>query len=306
MTGIESKISIQQFAKDLNLSIIFEPENKEITLSTLSVSRPGLQLTGFFDYFASNRVQVFGNAETFYLNNLDRETRNRRFEDLIKCNIPCLIFSRGIIPQDSMIEICKKYNCPLLSSEHDTSKLVNELVIYLNRQLAPTISEHAGLLDVYGVGMMLIGKSGIGKSETALELVKRGHRLVSDDSVIIKRINDELYGSAPELIRYFMEVRGIGIIDIKNMYGAGAVMFEKEINCIIELEKWEEGKEYDRLGNNSLYTKILDIDIPRIKIPVKPGRNLAAIVEVAAMNYRLKKSGYDATEELIRRSTIEK
>lgn len=305
MEVMEVKISPEKFAEELGFQVLFNGDDEEITLSTFNVSRPGLQLTGFFDYFAANRIQVLGNAESFYLSCLDDSIRHERLEMLFKADIPCLIYSRKIMPTIEVFNLAKKYNCPIFSSELVTSILINKLVMYLNSLLAPSIAEHACLIDVYGVGMMITGKSGIGKSETALELVKRGHRLVADDSVIIKRINNELVGTSPELIRYFMEVRGIGIIDIRSMYGVGAVLKEKQINCVVTLEKWTEGKEYDRLGDEIITTSILDVELPRLEIPVKPGRNLAIIMEVAAMNYRLKNFGYDSTQELIKRSMLQ-
>ena len=254
------------------------------------------------DYFGENRVQVLGNAEIEFLRKMGKEEERACLEQLLQREIPCIIVSRNRSVPEPLLELCQKYKVPLFRSENTTTSVINALVIFLNRLLAPSESRHAGLIDVYGMGILLIGKSGIGKSETALELVKRGHRLVADDSVIIKRIDDRLEGTSPELIRYFMELRGIGIIDVKSMYGVGSVVKQKDIELVIELERWEEGKAYDRLGDERQYEEILGVSLPKITIPVRPGRNLAIIIEVAAINSRLKQHGYDAAKEMINRT----
>lgn len=302
---VEITVSVEQFAKDLGLITVLTGRGN-ITLNTVNVSRPGLQLAGFFDYFGANRVQVLGNAEMQFLNKMPFEELQYSLTQFFKYPIPCIILGRDLTPINELTEIAKQSGVPLFMSHSTTTTIVNHIVMYLNKLLAPTASMHAGLIDVYGVGLLLTGKSGIGKSETALELVKRGHRLIADDSVIISKIEDTLIGTAPNAIRYFMEIRGIGIIDVKSMYGVGAVMQEKRIEVVVELENWNDQKKYDRLGNSKMYENILDINIPKMVIPVKPGRNLAIILEVAARNHRQKEMGYDAVAELISRSTFSK
>jgi HPr kinase/phosphorylase len=301
---IEVTLPVKKFAADLELEIMFS-QKEEITLNTVNVSRPGLQLAGFFDYFGANRIQVLGNAEMQFIKKMSYEERVYSLTQFFKYPMPCIILAKNIEAPAELIEIAQSSGVPMFKSDFTTTTLVNHIVMYLNKLLAPTVTMHAGLIDVYGVGLLLIGKSGIGKSETALELVKRGHRLIADDSVIISRIETTLTGKAPEAIKYFMEIRGIGIIDVRSMYGIGAVMQEKRIELVVELEKWDEEKQYDRLGNTNQTQKILDVELPKIVIPVKPGRNLAIILEIAARNHRQKEMGYDALKELLRRSNIE-
>ncbi|MBQ1942125.1 MAG: HPr(Ser) kinase/phosphatase [Clostridia bacterium] len=302
MSAISERVSVTDFAEKNGLKIIYEGRGY-VELSDISVSRPGLQLAGFFKNFAAKRVQLIGNAEYDYLANLKKEKRCEACRKFLRTEgIPCLIFTNNLIPFEEVLEVAKEYNVPVLSGTKISSLLMNDLIVYLNRLLAPTTSIHGVLVDVYGVGILLTGHSGIGKSETALELIKRGHRLVADDAVYIKEINDVLIGTSNDLIRYFMELRGIGIINVKNMYGTGAVLPEKEIELVMELENWDEGKMYDRLGDGELSEEILDVKIPKLVIPVHPGRNLAVIIEVAARNHRLKKMGYDAAKELISRT----
>ena len=300
-TVIEKKVAVSKFAADLNCKVVLGGE-AEMLLNTVNVSRPGLLLAGFTDYFGVNRVQVLGNAEFEYLLAMEAEARTAALTRLAEQTIPCIIVSRGreIFPE--LLTVCGRHHIPLMVCDHTTGSIINLLVIYLNRELAPSLTRHGGLLDVYGMGILLTGKSGIGKSETALEMVKRGHRMIADDSVIIKRIDAKLIGSCPEMIRYFMEIRGIGIIDVRSMYGVGSVLQEKQIDLVVELENWDENKVYDRLGDKPLYEEILGVTLPKLIIPVRPGRNLAIILEVAARNSRLKELGYDAAKEIINRS----
>lgn len=298
------KVKVLDFADALGLEIVYGDEGAEMELSTINVNRPGLQFAGFFDYFAANRIQLVGNAEQHYLNSMSAQSRAPLLEKFFGVKLPCLIMSRNHDPHEDLLAAAKRHGCPVFKSPKVTTALMNEIVMYLNRELAPTVTKHAGLIDVYGVGVLIIGKSGIGKSETALELIKHGHRMIADDSVIIKQINGSLVGSCPELIRYFMEVRGIGIIDVRAMYGVGAVRDEKRIDMVVELEKWDEEKNYDRLGDKRETCEILEVTVPKVTIPVKPGRNLSIIIEVAARNARLKATGYDAALELIKRSTM--
>ena len=295
-------ILLERFCGDLDLEIVFAGRGR-VTLSSYSVTRPGLQLAGFFKYFDSTRILVFGNSEYEFLRSLPAEVRQERIRTLLSYkDIPCIILSRDLPVLHELIEEARKTACPIVRTDKVTTAIMNELFFYLNKKLAPQTSMHGVLMDVSGVGILLTGHSGIGKSETAMELIKRGHRLVADDSVIIKRVSDKLVGSSPEMIRYFMELRGIGIINIKNMYGSGSILNEKEIELVMELENWEEGKVYDRLGEGALYETILGMKVLKHVIPVKPGRNLSIIIEVAARNFRLKSMGYDAAQELIGRT----
>ena len=292
-----AKVKIENFVKDLDLDIIYKGENETIDIVSSSINRPGLQLAGFLDYFAAERIQVLGKVEISYLTQaLDEDQRRKALESLISQEIPAVIISRS---QDSLndiiIEAAQKHNCPVFISKLVTTKLIHKCVMYCDKILAPSITRHGVLMDIYGVGILLVGESGIGKSETALELIKRGHRLVADDAVEIERTSDEqLIGKAPLAVRHFMEIRGVGIIDIRQMYGVGSVLNEKMVHMQIEMEAWDPGKVYDRLGLSEELGTILGVKIPRITIPVRPGRNLAIIIEVAARNYRLKKMGYNA------------
>ena len=298
----QETILLESFCSALDLEIVFAGRGR-VMLSSYSVTRPGLQLAGYFKYFDATRIMVLGNAEYEFLRDLSPETRRERIRTLLSYKeIPCIILSRDLPALQEIIEEARLTGLPILRTDKVTTALMNDLFFYLNKKLAPSTTVHGVLMDVSGVGILITGHSGVGKSETAMELIKRGHRLVADDSVIIKRVADSLIGSSPELIRYFMELRGIGIINIKNMYGSGSILNEKEIELVMELENWDEGKEYDRLGDGTLYETILDRKVMKHIIPVKPGRNLSIIIEVAARNFRLKSMGYDAAQEPIRRT----
>ena len=301
--NVTQSVMLDKFASDLNLEIVYTGRGV-VTLASMSVERPGLQLAvGFFNYFDSRRVIVLGLSEYEYLRTFSGEVRKEKLSQLLSHGeLPCVILSRDLPALNELIEVAKKYPCPIFRSPKMTTDLMSDLYIYLNRLLAPSVSEHGVLMEVFGVGILLTGKSGVGKSETAMELIKRGHRLIADDSVIIKEIANELYGTAPDIIRYFMELRGIGIINVKSMYGSGSVLDEKKIQLIIQLENWQQGKEYDRIGDEMSSDSYFGIKVPKLTIPVSPGRNLAIIIEVAARNFRLKSMGYDASEELITRS----
>ena len=304
MSGqVTQSVMLDKFAYDLNLEIVYTGRGV-VTLASMSVERPGLQLAGsFFDYFDARRIILFGLSEYEYLRTFSSEERKEKIEGLFRHGeLPCVILSRDLPTIPELVETAKAYACPIFRSPKITTDLMSDLYIYLNRLLAPSVSEHGVLMEVFGVGILLTGKSGVGKSETAMELIKRGHRLIADDNVIIKEIANELYGTAPDIIRYFMELRGIGIINVKSMYGSGSVLDEKKIQLVIQLENWQQGKEYDRVGDENSTTKYLSVKIPKLTIPVSPGRNLAIIIEVAARNFRLKSMGYDASEELITRS----
>ncbi len=300
---VTQSVMIDKLALDLHLEIVYTGRGV-VTLSSMSVERPGLQLAGgFFNYFDAHRIIVIGLAEYEYLRSFSSEARREKIVPLFKHGeLPCIMLSRDLPALPELIDAAKEYACPVFRSTKITTDLMSDLFIYLNRILAPSVTEHGVLMEVFGVGILLTGKSGVGKSETAMELIKRGHRLIADDNVIIKEIANELYGTAPDIIRYFMELRGIGIINVKSMYGSGSVLDEKKIQLIIQLENWQQGKEYDRIGDEMSTTSYFDIKIPKLTIPVSPGRNLAIIIEVAARNFRLKSMGYDASEELITRS----
>lgn len=295
-------LTLDEFAKNLELEILVRGRDF-VTLDTINVSRPGLQLAGFFKYFDASRVLVLGNAEDEFMKTFTKEKASERYSKLFSYSaLPCVVISRGLDAPETLIEQAKAHNCPVLRSKKVTTTLINEISIYLNRLLAPTISIHGVLLDVFGVGILITGHSGVGKSETAMELIKRGHRLVADDSVIVSKVSEKLIGTSPETIRYFMEIRGIGIINVKNMYGSGSVLNEKDIELVMELEDWQANKDYDRIGNENITENILGVELAKHLIPIKPGRNLAIIIEVAARNYRLEQMGYDAAEELINRT----
>ena len=271
---------------------------EDVSIRTEDVNRPGLQLTGFFDYFDAKRLQVIGRVETTYLEGLTSEERRESFELLLSQDIPALIISREIEPFPECMEMAEKYDRTILRSPDTTSVLMSNIIAALKSYLAPRITRHGVLVEVYGEGVLLLGESGVGKSETAIELVKRGHRLIADDAVEIKRnVTDRLVGTAPELIRHYIELRGIGVIDVCRLFGMSAVKDEAEIDMVIYLEQWKDGAMYDRLGLENLYTTILDVQVPSLTVPVRPGRNLAVIIEVAAMNNRHKKMGYNAAVE---------
>ena len=296
----EYKLPLKKVIEEFELEKIYETDDLDsVMITNTDVNRPGLQMVGFFDYFDNNRIQIMGKVEFTYLEQFHADERAEKIEKLMSQNIPALIVTRGLQIFPEMIELAEKYNVPLLRSESGTSAFMSALIAYLNVQLAPRRTRHGVLVEVYGEGILILGESGVGKSETAIELVKRGHRLVADDAVEIKRVSDKtLVGSSPEIIRHFVELRGIGIIDVKEIFGIGAVKDTENIDMIIHLEPWEEGKQYDRLGMVDEYTNIMGINVPSLTIPVKLGRNLAVIVEVASMNNRQKRMGYNAAVEL--------
>lgn len=281
-----------------------EIDTEEIRISDPDMNRPGIQLTGFFEHFDANRIQICGNVEHAYITSLKSEERGMIFDRLFQHKIPCVVFCRGLEPQDFVLESARKYGVPVLTSNATTSAFVHEIVRWLHVQLAPCISIHGVLVDVYGVGVLIMGESGIGKSEAAIELIKRGHRLVSDDVVEIKKVSDDtLVGTAPDVTRHFIEVRGIGIIDVKALFGAECVKMTQSIDLVINLEEWDKENNYDRLGLEDKYTEFLGNKVVSHNIPVRPGRNLAIIVEAAAVNHRQKEMGYNAAQEIYNRVT---
>ena len=280
-------------------NVLPEIDTDKVVLSHPDVNRPALQLTGFFDHFDRERVQIIGYVEQAYINTLPREVRMERYDKLLSSEIPCVVYSRGQEPDEDMQNLCLHYQVPLMVSEKSTSDLMAEVIRWLKVKLAPCISIHGVLVDVFGEGVLIMGESGIGKSEAALELIKRGHRLVSDDVVEIRKVSDAtLVGSAPDITKHFIELRGIGIIDVKSLYGVESVKDTQNIDMVIKLEDWDKDKEYDRLGLEDRYTEFLGNQVVCHNIPIRPGRNLAIIVESAAVNYRQKKMGYNASQEL--------
>jgi len=293
--------TVGEFARELGLEVL-HPGRGSITVSGSDWYRPGLQFSGYFGSFAAERIQVFGAAEIEYILQMDPDLLRERTEQFMSYEVPAVIFARDFTPQDMILEVARRHNVPIFKSKQATVVIGYFTTAYLDRRLAPRITRHGVLLDVYGVGVMLMGESGLGKSEAALEMIKRGHRLVADDVVEITRVaRNRLSGTAPELTRHLMEIRGIGLIDVRYMYGVGAVIGEKSIDIIIEMELWRDNTAYERLGIGEEYMEILDVPVPRIIMPVRPGRNMAIVIEVAARNFRLKRMGYDAAKEFDKR-----
>ena len=294
-------VPLSAIVKETSLEVVYTPcPIEERMVMSADVNRPGLALSGYFDFFDSDRIQVMGKNEHSFLENLPHDLRESHLNELMGTNPPAIILCRELPVFPEMLEACQNHGVPLLASKESTSTLMATLIAYLNVQLAPRITRHGVLVEVYGEGVLLMGDSGIGKSETAMELIKRGHRLIADDAVEIRRVSAKtLVGSSPDNIRHFIELRGIGIVNVRRMYGIGSVKNTEKINMVIQLEPWEQGKNYDRLGLDGETINILGIDVPSITIPVTPGRNLAIIIESAAMNNRQKKMGYNAAQELL-------
>lgn len=283
-----------------NLTPDIDMTDRKITVP--DINRPALQLTGYFDHFDSERIQVIGYVEYTYLQTLTEERKAVLYEELLNCGIPCLIYSTDIYPDEILLQKANEKQIPVFSTEKKTSAFMAEVIRWLNVELAPCISIHGVLVDVYGVGVLIMGESGIGKSEAALELIKRGHRLVTDDVVEIRKVSDDtLVGTAPDITRHLIELRGIGIIDVKMLFGVQSVKETQNIDLVITLEDWNKDKEYDRLGLEEEYTEFLGNKIVCHSIPIRPGRNLAIIVESASVNHRQKQMGYNAAKELYRR-----
>jgi len=292
-------VSLQKLVEEFDLTPVYKASDYDVVQVTVDdVSRPGLQIAGFFDHFEPMRLCVFGTVETSYLKKLDSEDRTIIFDRLLSYKLPAVIFARGYEPSEECLAMAEKHDVTVLRSFDTTSSLVSGLITSLRGGLAPRVTRHGVLVEVYGEGILITGDSGIGKSEAAVELVKRGHRLIADDAVEVKRINaTTLVGSAPEVLRHYIEIRGIGVINVARLFGIGAVKDSTNIDLVVNMVHWKDGEEYDRLGLEQVYTNILDVDIPCLTIPVTPGRNLAVIFEVAAMNNRQKKMGENAAEE---------
>ena len=293
-----NSIKLTQIIEEFQLETLYYPEGETVLVRNPDVNRPGLALAGFFGHFEPLRIQLIGMSEKEYIGTLDSETRRQRFDDLLGHHPPAVIYSTSMEVEPEAFEMAKKHGVPILRTRYRTSDFNAMLVSSLHVHLAPRITRHGVFVEVYGEGILLTGDSGIGKSETAIELVKRGHRLIADDAVEIKKVSSKtLVGSAPEIIRHYVELRGIGIVDVCRLFGMGAVKETEKVDFIIKLEPWVQGKMYDRLGMETEYADIMGIQVPCITIPVKPGRNLAIIVEIAAMNNRQKKMGFNTAEE---------
>ena len=296
-------VPLSAIIKETSLEVVYTPcPPEERMVISADVNRPGLALSGYLDYFDSDRIQIMGKNEYGFMENLPHDLRDSHLNDLVGTNPPAIIVTRDLPIMPELLECCREHGVPLLRSKESTSNLMAALISYLSVQLAPRITRHGVLVEVYGEGVLLLGDSGIGKSETAIELIKRGHRLIADDAVEIRRVSAKtLVGSSPDNIRHFIELRGIGIVNVRRMYGIGAVKNTEKINMVIQLEPWEQGRNYDRMGLEGETINILGIEVPSITIPVSPGRNLAIIIESAAMSNRQKKMGYNAAKELLQK-----
>lgn len=287
-------VKLEDLVNYMDLESVYYPEDEQSRIYTSEIIRPGLQLAGYFDRFSFERVQVMGKTEIFYMKTLDEDTKKQRLDKFFSFPIPALILANEVAVDKDLIYYAKKYKRPVFTSNQKTDKLVNVLINFLEEELAEETTIHGVCLEVFGVGVLIRGKSGIGKSETSLELINRGHRLVADDAVIIKKVDNGLKATCPELTQHLMEIRGLGILDITHLFGVGSIRLEQFVEIVIELEEWDENKEYDRIGTDEDYTEILGVKIPTVLIPVRPGRNISAIIEIAAKNYRQKLLGYDS------------
>ena len=298
-----SRVSLQKIIEEKKLTPVYLPDDSsKIVIGSSDVSRPGLALAGFFDHFDAKRIQIIGNAEAEYLSKMTAELRRERLTDFLRLNPVALIVTHGNAVDPILKELSEYFEVPLCSTDENTSDFMASLISYLHVELAPQITRHGVLVEVYGEGIFIMGDSGVGKSETAIELIKRGHRFIADDAVELKKVSDKtIVGTAPDIIKYYIELRGIGIVDVRRLFGMGAVKETEKIDMIVNLEPWIQGKMYDRLGLDNEYTDIMGIMIPTTTIPVQPGRNLAVVLEIAAMNHRQKKMGYNTAEEFNRK-----
>ncbi|MGR3741529.1 HPr(Ser) kinase/phosphatase [Companilactobacillus sp. DQM5] len=295
---MDNQVSVRQLVEDNELKIISGEEFVDSKFITVSdISRPGIELTGYFDYYPSERIQLLGQTETAYVEEMDSETKKDIFQKMSLDDTPMFLISRNLKPAKELLQKAQENHIPIISSKLPTTRLSSLITEYLDQQLAQRQSIHGVLVDIYGIGVLLTGDSGVGKSETALELVKRGHRLIADDRVEVYQQDEKtVIGEAPKILNHLLEIRGVGIIDVMNLFGAGAVRSESEIELIIHLEQWDQNSNYDRLGSGEQKQNIFEVEIPKITVPVKVGRNLAIIIEVAAMNFRSKRMGFDATK----------
>ena len=297
------EVTLEKIIKEFDLQVLVLPKPAdEIFIRSADVNRPGLQLAGFFEVFDERRPQVLGESEIVFMNRYTREEARECYLRFFRANPPMVILAKGLEAPQEMIDAAREAGIPLLTTTENTSTFISSLILFLNTELAPRLTRHGVLLEVYGEGMFIIGDSGVGKSETAVELIKRGHRLVADDAVELRKITAKrISGTSPDNIRHFLELRGIGIINARRIFGMGAIKSSVDVDLIVNLELWDESKVYDRMGMEDHFTEILGVKIPSITIPVKPGRNTAVILEVAAMNHREKKLGYNAAHELLQR-----
>lgn len=296
-------VSLEKIVKEFSLKVLNTPTPlSEIMISSNEINRPGLQMAGYYEFFDERRIQIIGKAEESFIKHFIPEKAEQRIRDFFSKKPSAVVVCRGLEFGDKYLDIAKECGIPLLQTDEATSAFSSALIAFLNLNLAPRITQHGVLVEVYGEGILLLGESGVGKSETAIELVKRGHRLIADDAVEIRRVSDKsLVGTAPDNIRHFIELRGIGIINASRIFGAGAVKLTEKIDLVINIEQWDITKQYDRIGLEQQTTELLGLKIPSLTIPVKPGRNLAVIIEVAAMNNRQKKLGYNAAEDLLKK-----
>ena len=293
---------LSDLVEEFNMEILTKAPNYTTQTVTISdVNRPALQLVGFYKYFEPMRLQILGKAEMVFLQAMMQEKRRAVLESLLRCEIPALIIARNMEVFPELIELAEKHGRTLLRIDKTTVDATSEIIDYLNKKLAPQITRHGVLMNINGQGVLLLGDSGIGKSETAIELLKRGHRLVADDAVEIPRVSTSLYGTAPEIIQHYMEIRGVGVVDVQQLFGMGAVQFDTEIDLVIQLEQWQDGKFYDRLGLGEETYEMLGVKLPYMTIPVRPGRNLAGIVEIATMKNRQMKYGYNPARDFVSR-----
>ncbi|MCL1903964.1 MAG: HPr(Ser) kinase/phosphatase [Oscillospiraceae bacterium] len=297
----EFDMTLAKIIKEFELEVFYTPApTDEILVRNNDINRPGLQFAGYYEYFDNSRIQIVGKAEIAFLSHCDEQDKFDIFDKLLSTKPPVIILAREIEPAPELMVMAKKHGVAILGTVESTSVLISKIIAYLNLYLAPRITRHGTLIEVYGEGILILGESGVGKSETTIELVKRGHRLVADDAVEIRKTsNITLVGSSPDNIRHFMELRGIGIINARQLFGIGAVKPSEKINMVVELEQWDAAKNYDRMGLDNNFLSILNVKVPRLIIPVKPGRNLAVILEVAAMNNRQKRMGYNAAQDLM-------
>ncbi len=295
-------VSLKSIIQEMSLTVQYMPEDKEILITCKDVNRPGLPLAGFYDHFEPQRIQIIGNVESRYLESLSEEERIRRKHDFYATRPAAVVFTRGREESVEGIAFAEQYGVPVLTTAISTTQFMANLIGSLSVSLAPRITRHGVFVEIYGEGVLILGESGVGKSETAIELVKRGHRLIADDAVEIKKVsNKTLVGTAPEIIRHYIELRGIGIVDVHRIFGMGSVKMSEKIDLVVELEPWNSEKDYDRFGLETEYADIMGIKIPKLTIPITPGRNLAVILEIAAMNHRQKKMGYNTAEEFNKR-----
>ena len=293
---------LSDLVEEFNMEILTKAPNYTTQTVTISdVNRPALQLVGFYKYFEPMRLQILGKAEMVFLQAMMQEKRRAVLESLLRCEIPALIIARNMEVFPELIELAEKHGRTLLRIDKTTVDATSEIIDYLNKKLAPQITRHGVLMNINGQGVLLLGDSGIGKSETAIELLKRGHRLVADDAVEIRRVSTSLYGTAPEIIQHYMEIRGVGVVDVQQLFGMCAVQFDTEIDLVIQLEQWQDGKFYDRLGLGEETYEMLGVKLPYMTIPVRPGRNLAGIVEIATMKNRQMKYGYNPARDFVSR-----